>query len=371
MEFLNKTNLNYGKRIGLLESKILNSIVVFIVILIAILSWFSAINKNYQKYWGHEAIIGKNQGTIFAVQTVENNIAAAAYPSVIAELLYEGDINSIHPYMSTFYGLGGLAVTICDKGSTKDHCINEKPVSYTRSWWMNNNNVSQLIKNSDFSILTDNHEPGIDWRYKAPKNHQIIDLDFEPEGNIIGRLYYVRNERPTLSRQLTDWFKAGFQTTSTGNKHFTALSIAYFFSLLFSLLCLNYVRLFYINKLKYKKKNTELQIKYDEVNSEVNKKDAEIKEHEGKEKSLQKSLDKKQAENEKIQNDLNDSKDTIKIFEEQVDAENDPIEKEKKQIELKKLNDKIKFLENNLSDVQIDLEVAEDDLTKEKYRFIR
>ena len=229
----------------------LKIIPIFLIVGLS-LSYFH-LERLHDKYWGSESKVP--QGTIFAVQTVEHNIAAASFPYTIANLLKNKRYQDITPYMYTAYTLTGFAVTTCASGSTKLMCIDEEIIEFTKNKrWINSSNIENLIKDADFNILTSNHMAGIDWQYNKPKDHSIINQKFEPLGDVIGRIYYVRSPRPSLNEQIISWVSDFFISQSTDKKYYGSIVISYllasFLMWLFSI---------FITKLRRDKKFIKIQ----------------------------------------------------------------------------------------------------------------
>ena len=181
----------------------------------------------HEDYWGYK---GKTpQGTIYSVQTVEHNLSAAFMPFTIARLLNEGRDSEIESYLTGTFGLTGYIVTRCDLPSTSDSCVNEKIIASTQTWWLQESGLSKKLEHNDFNILTNQHTPGIDWGYSAPKDESIIDQSFAPLGDVIGRIYYIRNQKPPFNSQLRNWFFVDkiFNSNSTDRKYYTAIIAAY------------------------------------------------------------------------------------------------------------------------------------------------
>jgi hypothetical protein len=125
--------------------------VVFTTICITFVLWFLHISKVHDDYWGGK---GKNpQGTIYAVQTVEANIAAASLPYAIASIIKEGKFERLPNYLNISFGLTGYAVTTCEDGSNSDTCLNETLVGVTESWFVKKDDIPRYIEDADFNTI--------------------------------------------------------------------------------------------------------------------------------------------------------------------------------------------------------------------------
>jgi hypothetical protein len=167
----------------------------------AFYSGFTQIKKIYQDYWGAEG--QSPQGTIYSVQTVQFNVANSAMPITASLAIMENNTQYLQELTESAFGLNGFIITACDQGSTESQCTNESPLAFTSLGfnWINEDSIDGLIKKSDYTVLTSEPDLGIDWRYTASKNDSIMNLDFSPPGEIIGRLYYARRPAPSFSEQ--------------------------------------------------------------------------------------------------------------------------------------------------------------------------
>ncbi|MBT1444873.1 hypothetical protein KJI95_10095 [Shewanella sp. JM162201] len=232
-----------------------------ILLLPILLAMYLHTQNVHEKYWGDKSRYGKEQGTIYAVQTVELSTAAAGYPMNVARLLAQGDLEEIQNFVNTGYGLFGFAVTRCGAGSTKSTCVDETILAKTTPWdhWINDGNISQLIKNSDYSVLTNQHDAGIDWSYKAPKYDDIIDREFEPAGDIIGRLYYIRKPKPSYWEQLYKFVvKDMLNGTSSDTKYYLPILFSYLMVWIIACLLLTKSIAWYSDKIIKSRKEIEL-----------------------------------------------------------------------------------------------------------------
>lgn len=192
------------------------------------LSCYKQLYAIYEDYWGAPG--QEPQGTIFSVQTVEFNIANSSMPFAASQAIIKGNSQYLQDMVDSSFGLIGFVVTECAVGSKESECVDESILSYTSSGyeWIDNENVFDLIAQSDFATLTSGAELGLDWRYTAPKNEDIINLEFSPSGNIIGRLYYVRQPAPSFSKQLSAFIQRPLSAEGQSIKYFPAVVLTHF-----------------------------------------------------------------------------------------------------------------------------------------------
>lgn len=212
----------------------------------AVLSAYQQLKEINTAYWGAEG--QEPQGTIYAVQTVQFNISNASMPMVAAQALLSSNYQFLQELTDSAYGLSGFVVTKCSQLSSPKKCIDEAPVAFTKlgNGWINSNNVHRFIETSDFSALWSDHRPGLPWRYRAPKNDSIIDMDFNHTGEVIGRIYYVRRPAPSFNDQFSSFLNNPWSSNSTATKYFMPVIMTHFFGfLMFSALavaCYRFIR---------------------------------------------------------------------------------------------------------------------------------
>jgi signal transduction histidine kinase len=203
---------------------------------ITVLSSYFAISTIYSSYWGGADKTKDKQGTIYSVQTVEFNISEAAFPYKLSKLLELNQKEEIQQLLNSTYGLLGFIVTDCT--NTIGVCSDEKILYKTdlkddnnknKAWWLEKFIKDGSYKKADFGLLQSPAPIYQQWEYKEPKDATKIPLlpDNHPQNlnQIIGRIYYVRNEIPSLSKQLTYWASKHFFPTSTDAKYYTLITI--------------------------------------------------------------------------------------------------------------------------------------------------
>lgn len=178
---------------------------IFCIIILAVHGHiaYERIAKQHLQYWGEETRTGIQQGTIYAVQTTHINIAAASYPYTLSALLANRSLIEIQNLLDAPFGHLLLVLTDCTAPKGQRDCSSANIIAKSKiHWTFSDQHLRQALATSEYSIITDQLEAGQDWAYKRSKEHQFVDKPFEPNGNIIGRLHYIRQPKPSLLQQL-------------------------------------------------------------------------------------------------------------------------------------------------------------------------
>lgn len=241
-------------------------------LLVAVLTCWSAFHQLQNihfSYWGAEG--QSPQGTIYAVQTVHFNTANTSMPFAAAQALLKKDREYLQSLTDSAFGLSGFIITECGDGSTSEVCGNEKPIAFTKLGygWINQNNLHEFIQSSDYATLFQDHAIGVDWQYRAPKDDKIINLEFEGNGEVIGRIYYVRRPSPSFSEQWSAYLSNLGSSDSMAIKYFTAviLTHAVGFLAFLALLCLIYRKA--IENLKIQQEKEVLDVWLDDAKKQL------------------------------------------------------------------------------------------------------
>ena len=326
--------------------------VVFTTICITFVLWFLHISKVHDDYWGGK---GKDpQGTIYAVQTVEANIAAASLPYTIASIIKEGKFERLPDFLNISFGLTGYAVTTCEDGSNSDTCLNETLVGVTESWFVKKDDIPRYIEDADFNILTDNHALGIDWSYKAPKVDKIIEHAFNPEGNVIGRLYYLRWDRPQLHARIKEWVTQDYLWSSSGEKKYygsITLSYLFFMCLFIVFQTIIYKKFIETKKLKLEKK--DIESRYNDAITERHTLESDKNHLSTERERLLIVRSEKEKEIEEIKNRANDDKQEISNLEAVLEEDSKKLEEyEDIKTKLETTESKLKYRTEKLKDAE-------------------
>jgi len=195
---------------------------------------FSLISMWYinYSYWGGEHRSPENQGTIYSVQTVESNIASAAFPYKLSALIDQDNSKEINRLINSAYGLAGYVITDCQK--LLGQCQHEKILYKTtkRNWWLKRDFIkTELYKMADFDLLRSPPPILQEKSYNGPKDNTRLSLlpsdHAQNRSAVIGRVYYVRRNIPSFLTQLQYWSKSNFSPRSTDAKYYTRIVLLY------------------------------------------------------------------------------------------------------------------------------------------------
>lgn len=165
-------------------------IFVPVVCLVAFVIWFLLCSKHYDSYW---------LGTINRVQTVDFNMMHHTLPPTLSYLVLTGQDGAIQSVLDSTFGLFGIVITD-PKG---ENIIYKTEAVYKgRRGWQEKLNIdflrkSQLEKDAEhYDILTDPPPVHAQWANKSPRHPADEQVGPQPQGRVIGRVYYVREPMP-------------------------------------------------------------------------------------------------------------------------------------------------------------------------------
>lgn len=150
---------------------------------------------SHYRYW---------YGTIKAVQTTQLNILANTIPSKLSLLLLNQDTEEIDRLLNSNYGFIGMVVTDCQQ--RLDDCAQEAILHRSgmdKGWGENfrEDDLSQY----PFDLLLDPPPTKTENYYSQPYSHNIEQTNNLNPGQIIGRVYYIRPNPPSVFNGLQSW----------------------------------------------------------------------------------------------------------------------------------------------------------------------
>jgi len=181
---------------------------------------------NHKGYW---------EGTIHRVQTVDFNILSHMLPTKLSYALLEGNSEELQRTLDSNYGLFGLVVTDCQTDSAE--CSGQNILYASESYldWrteLDNQGVDflsnteapyRLLYNPPPLLTTDGYEDSRDETWDP--------TGLENEGEIIGRVYYVRGIPPNFWSYYRRWITgipSGSLLRDSGAYKYFSLTIALF-----------------------------------------------------------------------------------------------------------------------------------------------
>lgn len=252
---------------------------------------------NHRGYWN---------GTIYRVQTVDFNILSHTLPTKLSYALVEDEISEIQRTLDSNYGLFGMVVTDCE--TELINCPGQKILytSNSSSSWkrlLDEKGVNYLAEiNAPFDVLR-NPPPlfsagGFDssrddtWKSKIVNN----------EGQIIGRVYYVRGVPPKFWESYWRWIRRiprGSLFRDSGTyKYFTLTGLI---CLLGAILIGFIIELFLF---RYRRSQQALILAKQEVNKLYDDRNKSLSHHNAVISRLNQSISQKISHNNQLQNEI-------------------------------------------------------------------
>jgi hypothetical protein len=178
---------------------------------------------NHKGYW---------DSTIYRVQTVDFNILSHTLPTKLSHALIARDEGEIQRTLDSNYGLFGLVVTNCTM--ERRDCPGEEIRFKTDSTfsWSNLLDTSTLAK-SEYDLLRDPPPLYAEGKYNNARDDARKATGFLNQGEVIGRVYYVRGISPNFLPSYLAWIRSwpeGFWIDS-GAKKYYALTTSFVFVL--------------------------------------------------------------------------------------------------------------------------------------------
>lgn len=176
-----------------------------IVCVLAFILWIVLCSKHYDSYWN---------GTIRRVQTVDFNMLHHTLPPTLSYLVLTGNDEGIQKVLDSTYGLFGIVVTD-PKG---ENIIYKTEKVYKHETWQPKLNIKFLRdtqKEKDvehFDVLTDPPPVMPQWENESPRIAADKPVATQPQGRVIGRVYYLREPPPEFWSDMlgalgSNWFE--------------------------------------------------------------------------------------------------------------------------------------------------------------------
>lgn len=149
---------------------------------------------DHHRYW---------KGTIKAVQTTELNILSHTLPTKLSLLLKNQDSEEINRVLNSVYGFIGLVITDCESREPK--CQGEILYQTGRDQGWEKNFDAKSLNEFPYDPLFDPAPLKTEGSYDRPYDHQRNQTGQTNQGEIIGRVYYVRSLPPSFWEGLLSW----------------------------------------------------------------------------------------------------------------------------------------------------------------------
>ncbi|MBD2730259.1 HAMP domain-containing histidine kinase [Nostoc sp. FACHB-892] len=143
---------------------------------------------------------------MFAVQTVDFNILSYTLPMKVSYTLIKGDLEELQRTLDSNYGLFGLVITDCK--SLENKCPKQKILFSTNSKYQTYT-ISDIV-NSPFDYLKDPIPVVAERFYQNSYIGNRLKTGRTNKGKIIGRIYYIRVNRPNFITSQLLWLRKPF-----------------------------------------------------------------------------------------------------------------------------------------------------------------
>jgi hypothetical protein len=145
--------------------------------------------------------------------------------------LLDGNTEELQRTLDTSYGLFGVVVTNCK--TAQPECPRQEIIYlssgeiiktqnggkkyqnkevYAKQWQSSLSEES--LKGQLYALLRNPPPLTPEWEYKNPRQNNVIPTGRTNSGQIIGRVYFIRNSPPTFFDELVKWLKNPFSTSS-------------------------------------------------------------------------------------------------------------------------------------------------------------
>jgi hypothetical protein len=180
-------------------------VLVPIVAIISVVSWLTLCEKHYDSYWN---------GTIKRVQTVDFNILHHTLPITLSYLILAGQDEAIQQVLDANYGIFGIVVTD-PKG---ENIVYKSERVYKHKTWQTKLSIDAVHATQKgnevehFDWLTNPPPDHAQWANDSPRVAGDKQTGTQPEGKVIGRVYYLREPPPNFFEDLggaifANWFE--------------------------------------------------------------------------------------------------------------------------------------------------------------------
>lgn len=177
---------------------------------------------SYVNYWTK---------TIYRTQTVDFNILMNLLPTKLSIHLLDGNIEELQRTLDTNYGLFGVVVTNCK--TAQPECPRQKITYLSSGEIIKTSNGGNKYQNKEgyaihwqsrlseeslkgqlYGLLRNPPPLTPEWEYKDPRQNNVIPTGRTNSGQIIGRVYFIRNSPPPFFNELVKWLTNPFSTRS-------------------------------------------------------------------------------------------------------------------------------------------------------------
>ncbi len=212
--------------------------------------WLSLCHAHYDSYW---------QGTIYRVQTVDFNMLHHTLPATLSYLVLTGRDESVQKVLDSTYGIFGLVVT----DPSGNEILYKTKAVYKREHWQKMVSVDYLKQIKEpYDLLTDPPPGSSTHVHVTPRMTDTKDLSDQPQGRVLGRVYYLRGLPPTFAEDLLGAVFSNWMEMSGSKRGYVVLTMAVLgFATSFVLLVLFRQRSLELKQKELKSRESELAIR--------------------------------------------------------------------------------------------------------------
>jgi hypothetical protein len=184
-----------------------------VVFLVAFSVWLLLCRAYYQSYW---------EGTMFRVQTVDFNLLHHTLPTTLSQLIIADRDDSIQNVLDSTYGLFGLVIT--DPSGNSILYRTNKVYHYES--WQKHITPEDLKKCSEPpDLLTDPPPLEARWTHPTPRITEAQKTKTKTHGKVLGKIYYIRDQPPSLYDDLTNFVGTGMMELSGAKRSYLFITL--------------------------------------------------------------------------------------------------------------------------------------------------
>ncbi len=183
------------------------------VIFVGMITWFILCQAFYHSYW---------EGTLYRVQTVDFNLLHHFLPSTLSQLIIADRDDLIQKALDANYGVFGMVITDAS-GHSILYATSRIARSKNAALILNPEVLSQESEPPDWLADPPPLEP--QWQHDSANTFAARKLSSKPAGKILGKVYYLRQEQPTLGQDLFSFFSTCFYDLSGPKRGYLVISL--------------------------------------------------------------------------------------------------------------------------------------------------
>jgi len=221
--------------------------VIPVVLALGVAAWLGLCRMHYGNYWA---------GTIYKVQTVDFNMLHQMLPPTLSQLIVAGRDDLIQQVLDSNYGIFGLVVT----NPSGDSILYKTGKTYRRSSWQSLLSPDYLAKSTEpFDLLTDPPPLSAQYAHSSPRAATPKRIGPSPTGQVLGRIYYLRQPAPAFLDDVTDFVGGGLEISGAKRGYLFISFITIGFCLAVILLILWHKRGLELKQSELQQLQTELE----------------------------------------------------------------------------------------------------------------